>query len=154
MKEYKDLLELVKRVQATGGMDTDEKSVCDYQDMIGHSTDDQLRELANGDYKHAFYRIYGCAYGTVGAIQFFTQHSDKLDQILRDRDEAICDREDALVKLEKQKEKVAENFLKAQNAIDDLEKEKAARLETEKELQAAQDEIIRLKARLFDLMEK
>lgn len=154
MKEYKDLLELVKKVQATGGMDTDEKSVCDYQDMIGHSTDEQLRELANGDYKHAFYRIYGCAYGTIGAIQFFTQHSDKLDQILRDRDEAICDRDEAHEELEKLKDKVAENFLKAQKAVDAMEEEKAARIKAENDLQAAQDEIIRLKARLFDMMEK
>lgn len=154
MKEYKDLLELVKKVQATGGMDTDEKSVCDYQDMIGHSTDEQLRELANGDYKHAFYRIYGCAYGTIGAIQFFTKHSDKLDQILRDRDEAICDRDEALEELEKIKDKISDNLLKVHKAVDAMEEEKAARIKAEKDLQAAQDEIIRLKARLFDMMEK
>ena len=40
MKQYEDLVKLVKRVQATGGMDTDEASVCDYQDMIGHSSDE------------------------------------------------------------------------------------------------------------------
>lgn len=154
MKGYEELVKLLNKVQATGGLDVDEKSICEYQDMIGHSTQDQLRELANGNLKESFYRVYGHSYGTVEAIRFFTKNSDKLYDILAERDNAVIDRDEALEKLENQKQKIADNFLKAQNALDAAEEEKAARLKAEEDLKKAQDEIIRLKARLFDLMEK
>lgn len=152
MKQYEDLVKLVKRVQATGGMDTDEASVCDYQDMIGHSSDEQLRELANGEMKHAFYRIYGCAYGTISAIQFFTKHSNKLDEIIHERDEAICDRDDAREDLKKEKEKTEKAFAQAQKMRDSWEQEKTEKENIKRDLEKAQAEIIQLKAKLYDLI--
>lgn len=154
MKQYEDLVALLKKVQTTGGLDCDQASICDYQDMIGHSTADQLRELANGVYSGAFYRVYGISYGTLESIKFYMQNSNKVYDILLERDNAVIDRDEALEKLENQKQKIADNFLKAQNAMDAAEEEKAARLKAEEDLKKAQAEIIELKAKLYDLITK
>ena len=154
MKGYEDLVTLLKKVQATHGIDTDEKSVCEYQDMIGHSSQEQLKELANGVYKETFYRVYGFAYGTVEAIRFFTKNSDRIEAILRERNEAICDRDDMQDVLEKEKAAHQTATKNAKTLCDDLYDEKRNTERLQKELEAAQDEIIKLKARLFDLMEK
>lgn len=154
MKQYEDLVKLLNKVQATGGLDVDETSICEYQDMIGHSTQDQLRELANGSLKESFYRVYGHSYGTVEAIRFFTKNSDKLYDILGERDELKADLEDLKDELKAQKSKTEENWDKAQKMHEAWMNEKAEKEQAQDDLKKAQEEIIRLKARLFDLMEK
>ena len=156
MKGYEDLVKLIKKVQSEPGhvLDLNEAAICDYQDMIGHSTEEQLKELANGTYKETFYRVYGVAAGTVEAIRFFGKNSNKIYEILLERDEAIADRDEALEKIAEEKRKAEQAFntsCKFQASYSDTLKEKQ---ELEKKLEAAQDEIIKLKARLFDLMEK
>ena len=150
MVGYKELMELVKKTQATPGniLDVSDAAICDMQDMIGHSTVQELRELSNNDqYKPTFYRIYGYAYGTVEAIRFFTKNSDKLDQIIRERDEAICDRDDLTDDLNKVNEKV--------KSIELENRELTRKLETTNAIIDSQaQEIIQLKARLYDLMNK
>lgn len=150
MKQYEDLVNLIQKVQATPGhiLDTSEAAICEMQDMIGHSTEEDLRDLANNDNtKYQFFRIYGYAYGTVEAIRFFTKHSDKLDRIIYDRDEALADLADANEKVES---------LKKENGR--LTVEKGSLERKVDDMQAAIDqqaeEIIRLKARLFDLLNK
>lgn len=154
MKGYEELVKLLNRVQATGGLDVDEKSICEYQDMIGHSTQEQLRELANGNLKESFYRVYGHSYGTVETIRFFTQNSDKIYNILLERDGLKADLEEKQDELEAQKKKTEENWNKAQKMHEAWMNEKAEKEQAQDDLKKAQEEIIRLKARLFDLMEK
>ena len=147
MKGYEELVKLLNRVQATGGLDVDEKSICEYQDMIGHSTQDQLRELANGNLKESFYRVYGHSYGTVEAIRFFTQNSNKMYDLLLERDELKADLEIANKDIDKYMLESSKNY-KA------MIQERQEKEQAQDDLKKAQDEIIRLKARLFDLMEK
>lgn len=147
MKQYEDLVKLLNKVQATGGLDVDEKSICDYQDMIGHSTQEQLRELANGSLKESFYRVYGHSYGTVEAIRFFTQNSNKMYDLLLERDGLKADLEIANKDIDKYMLESSKNY-KA------MMQERQEKEQAQDDLKKAQDEIIRLKARLFDLMEK
>lgn len=154
MKEYKDLVELLKKVQATGGLDCDTASVCEYQDMIGHSTDDQLRELSNGTYKSAFYRVYGLAYGTCEAINFYMNHSEKVYNLLLEKDQYKCDFENMQDRLDTAMTETKKNFDTAQKMRDAWEAEKTEKENIKKELEKANEEIIRLKAKLYDLMEK
>lgn len=152
MKGYTELIELIKRTQATGGLDVDEKSICEYQDMFGHSTEEQLAELSNGVYKEIFYRIYGYAYGTVAAIRFHCQHGEKILNICRRNDELNADVEDLTDTLKKKEEQIAkkqetaEKFQQGyEKALNDIKaaEDKAAKLEAEN---------IALKAKLYDLM--
>lgn len=147
MKGYEELVKLLNRVQATGGLDVDEKSICEYQDMIGHSTQDQLRELANGNLKESFYRVYGHSYGTVEAIRFFTQNSNKMYDLLLERDGLKADLEIANKDIDKYMLESSKNY-KA------MIQERQEKEQAQDDLKKAQEEIIRLKARLFDLMEK
>lgn len=154
MKGYEDLVKLLQHVQATHGFDTDEKTVCDYQDMIGHSSEEQLTELANGAYKESFYRIYGCAYGTIEAIKFFTKHGEKILAMLSENADLKCDLEIAEDNAKKNfdlAEKNRQSWIEEKNRANNAENQIT---EKEKEIASLQDEIIRLKARLYDLIEK
>ena len=84
MKDYKDLVQTIKTIQSSHIMDCTEQAICDYQDMIGHSSIEQLEELANGAFIDTFYKVYGLAYGTGEAIKFYCQHSDKIKSLKDD----------------------------------------------------------------------
>ena len=140
MKNYNDLLNELKNVNATGIIRTDAESICEYQDMIASSTDSQLEELCNdSQYIESFYRLYGCAAGTVNAIKFYCQHSEKL-MTLRDNEEYFRE----------QAEKTEIEFNKAQEKLETLRRYKT---ETEIELGRLRQETIELKAKLYDMMQ-
>ena len=146
MLGYQDLLKVVKKVQSTGGLDCDEKSICDYQDMIGHSAVEDLQELSRGEYKEAFYRVYGASYGVVEALKYYSKNSKYICDMI----EKIDDIQYMLTKeTEKAKKshETAETFRQGyENSLNEIKDLKALN-----EKQAA--EIITLKARLYDLMQ-
>lgn len=152
MKGYEDLVKLVKHVAATGGLDCDEKSICDYQDMIGHSSIEQLQELSNGTYQHAYYRVYGAAAGVIEAIKFYCQNSEKIMEILKERDGLLCDVEDLREDLQKKQdtaEKFHIGFLEAKKETETVKKDLEA---AQAEISQRDEEIRNLKAKLYDLM--
>ena len=158
MKDYKDLVKLINRTTATGGMEVTDEAICDYQDMIGHSSIEQLHELANGKQKETFYRVYGVAYGTIAAIKFYCENSRKLAGIIEEHDEARLDAEE---EAERQKEaaerweaRYNEQFARREEA-----EASGCRLIDEnatlaKELEDVRREIVELKAKLWDLTNK
>ena len=152
MKQYEDLVKLVNNTAVTGGLDISNEAIAEYQDMIGHSSIEQLREAANGKNNETFYRIYGHAYGTTEAIKFYMKNSDKVAEILTERDEAEFNAEEARRDADKAKDraefwkKEADNTAKAATEFETNLKEALRKIE----LQAR--EIIELKARLYDLM--
>lgn len=147
MKNYEDLVKLLNMVEATGGLDCDEKSVCDYQDMIGHSTPDQLRELANGTTRRALYRVYGVAYGTINAIEFYIKNNEKIFTLMQERDNAIIDLEEANEKIEKIKKENGTLIMTNGSIERQLD-------EANEKLKKQEAEIMELKAHLYDLMIK
>lgn len=146
MVGYNDLVALLKRVKATRGLDTDEESVCNYQDMIGHSTDKELSELANGEYKSEFYWVYSTAYRIEDTLNFYVHHSDKIYQIRVENDDLKCTNEDLRAELSEVKRELSEEY----QLYATVNKEKCS---LEKENADLKAEIIKLKARLYDLME-
>ena len=146
MLGYNDLVALLKRVKATRGLDTDMESVCNYQDMIGHSTDEELSELANGEYKHEFYWVYSTAYRIEDTLNFYVNHSDKIFALRVQCDDLKCTNEELSDELAKRKTELSDIGCKYMQS----EKENA---ELEKENADLKAEIIKLKARLYDLME-
>ena len=146
MSGYNDLVTLLKRVKATRGLDTDMESVCNYQDMIGHSTDEELSELANGEYKSEFYWVYSTAYRIEDTLNFYMHHSDKIFELCVQCDDLKCTNEDLSDELAKRKAELSDigcKYMQSEKSKAELEKENA-------DLKA---EIIKLKARLYDLME-
>lgn len=154
MKEYKDLVELVKKVQSESGhiLATDEASICEYQDMIGHSSVEDLAELANGVYKETFYRVYGMAYGTIEAIRFHCQHGEKILEICRRNDELQADVEDLTDTLKRKDEQIARKQETAEKFQQGYEKALADIKAAEERAAKAEAENIALKAKLYDLM--
>lgn len=140
MKNYNDLLKELKSINSTGILRTDTESICDYQDMLANSTDSQLTELCNdSQYIESFYRLYGCAAGTVNAIKFHCQHSEKLMTL---RDSEAYYREHA---------EATEQALK--EAKEQAEELKQFRHDAEVKLADMEHEIMVLKAKLYDMMQ-
>lgn len=154
MKGYKELLETVKMIQATGGMDIGNDAVCEYQDMIGHSSIEQLEELAAGNCREAFYRLYDAAYGTISTLRFYWQHSEKA-QALQEAAQA-ADRERMRIRdyaetADKELERRAKVISDQEDKIIEAEEKATA---AEQRAKAAEAESIQLKAKLYDLMNK
>lgn len=158
MKGYNELIKLINMSAATGGLDVTNEAICDYQDMIGHSSIEQLSELANGEQRETFYRVYGVAYGTIAAIKFYCQNSRSLVREIEEREEAAIDAEERAEEAKKR----AEFWETRYN--DQRERREAAEAdgsriidensELRKELEAAQREIVELKVKLYDMMTK
>lgn len=154
MKGYNDLVTLLKETQARKILDTNTAAICDYQDMIAHSDVDKLEELSRGSLKEAFYWVYGAAYGTYEALRFFYTHAEQLEA-MRER---IADNEAEIEALQARKEEAKKEAAKN---MDLAEKNRAAWQETTEDLKQAQKtieaqaaEIIKLKAKLYDMITK
>lgn len=158
MKDYKDLVKLINMTAATGGLDVTNEAICDYQDMIGHSSVEQLHELANGEQKETFYRVYGVAYGTIAAIKFYCENSRKLAGVIEEHDEARMDAEERADRMERTAQQWKEDCEKWEARCHEAN-EKSAGHEWEEanakaQLEEAQREIVELKAKLWDLTNK
>lgn len=117
MYGYNELVELIDRTNATNGLDTNIEAVCNYQDMIGHSSREQLAELANDENRRrSFYWIYSTAYRFDDVINFYIRNDRKL-----------CDLRDARDQLTEQNCKLAEDLRAARLQV--LEAEKATTAE-------------------------
>lgn len=153
MKGYEELLELLKKTQASGLLDISNEAICDYQDMIAHSDEDQLEELADGTLKESFYRVYGYAYGTVEAIRFHCKHGRKIQEM-------ICENEDLKDDIEKLKTDIKNLKASLEKAYETSEKfrelwQEADQEKTQLECDVVnqRQKIIELKAKLYDMMQ-
>lgn len=156
MKEYEDFVQLLKEVQGSCGhiLNCSNESICEYQDMIGHSSEEQLTELANGIYKETFYRVYGLAYGTCEALRFYVKHSEKINEILAKNSDLEADLEaEKFYREEDKKEIMRLKSLCNQAAREKEENDKKLK-KAEEEIKAQAEEIKELKAKLYDLIIK
>lgn len=150
----KTIRELCKGV--VGGwlplMANDNEAIVIYQDLIGHATVEENRDLANDPaLMETFYRIYGIAYGTVAAIKFYLTNSDKIAAMQAD----IEYNKDKVKRLETQleTERKTSKFWndKADEYKDMFEESKCGMEETQKVLNDKDRLIMALKAKLYDL---
>lgn len=152
MKGYEELVQTLKSIQSTGGMDISPEAICEYQDMIGHSSEEQLTELANSHYKEAFYKVYGYAYGTVEAIKFHCKHGEKIQKILEEKADLEAETDKLNFLLEEQK-KDTKAQKEAREKIQSEYTELAIQnMKQAEELEALRAETQALKAKLYDLM--
>lgn len=151
----KTIKELCRRVAATHMLDKlDDDTVVAYQDLIGHATMEENKELSNDSaLMETFYWIYGAAYGTMAAIKFYMQNSNKVENILAERDTYKADYEglketkrllgEQLETAKKNSETLCDKLYEAKQEIDD----------TLKKLKTKDAEIVELKAKLYDAMQ-
>lgn len=128
-------------------MATDQESILTYQDVIGHSSIQQNIDASNSNDADLFFRIYGEAYGVNAAIQFFIDHS-LYCSTLRNDNSMYKVRIDDYKKTIESKEEMISN-INRKNV--DLEIKNQNLLE---QVESLTDEIIRLKAKLYDILEK
>ncbi len=148
MKDYNDLVKLIKSINATKMLDTSITAICEYQDMIGHSTDKQLTELANDPTtRSAFYWVYSVSYRAGDLLNFFMKHDSKIYEMRLERDTLQNTVDDLKESLSNERENsrklsrdLAETKSKAEKATQDVDELKA--------------EIIALKAKLYDYLIK
>ncbi len=79
---FEGLYHLLRR--CIHGHSTLQEDVCHYQDVFGHSCEEDLEKAAESEYKEVFFRLYDEAYGTVQMISFYSKHS-KYCRELRER---------------------------------------------------------------------
>ena len=149
--KYDNFKQLLDEVRATGGIDTNIEFVCHIQDLIGHSTFEDLEKLS-AEYKETFYRVYDVAMGTEATIRAWRDYSNycrNLREKLEDYEDEIwaykADLENANTKA-KEWEKSATAY-QADLKASEIEK-KALSAELDKK----DAEILKLKARLYDLI--
>lgn len=147
MKGHEDLVKLISTTAITGGLDVSQEAINEYQDMIGHSTAEELRTAANGKNNETFYRIYGHAYGTTEAIKFYMKNSDKVQEILHERDDWQAQAEEE----EERAKSMTRQYLAVNKQYGEALEELTAAQGT---IEAQAAEIIELKAKLYDLMTK
>lgn len=146
IETFKDLYISVK----AHGMLTDIEAVCRAQDIIGHSTEAELLNILDKD-RMNFYLILSVCWDRERVFDFWNKHSNpdrqRMNEAIKEngnlREE--LKKADAETKLYKE---CSETWKKSY-----LE-DHTARVNAERELKAAQEEIQRLKAMCFDLMTK
>ena len=156
---YEGLYHLLRR--CIHGHDTTTEAICHYQDVFGHSCYEDLEKASESEYKETFWRLYDEAYGTVAMITFYGQHS-RYCRDLRERIEDLEAETEEHKDIEKDlRQKILSrdrDLVDASKTISDLRCEIASLKDgRRKDAEALADvgkEVVRLKARLFDLMEK
>lgn len=149
--KYNNLEELLKEVQATRGLDTNIEFITHVQDLIGHSTIEELHDLS-WQYKEIFYRVYDVAEGVEATMRFFAEHSrfsTKLQEQLADA-EADRDKYQHLYKTEKESRDL--DLKELQELRGKHNKNLTELVNKQKEVDELRKELITLKAKLYDLM--
>ena len=149
--KYNNLEELLKEVQATRGLDTSIEFITHVQDLIGHSTVEELHELSR-QYKETFYRVYDEAEGIETTLRFFKYNSEWSEYLQTKLAEAEADRD----KFEFMFDNMKATTDKITNDFQDLQKRHETNLDElaakQKEVDELKNELTNLKARLYDLM--
>lgn len=150
--EIKNLNELVYSVKAHG-LETDAESLCRVQDILGHSTQKELDDVANSVYRNELFFIMFRVWHYVDATRFFNRHNgvdyryDELKKEYDDLDKENQDYKAEISNLELQLENAEKNL----ELLDQVERKAK---EAEVALESKDLEIMKLKARLYDLMMK
>ena len=149
-KTYENLEELLKEVKATKSLDTKIEFITHIQDLIGHSTTGELNSLSQ-KYKQTFYWVYNTAEGIEATLKFFAENSAFATELREKLADAEADRDkyNGLYDLEKESLAAVTTTLFSRNTeVRELQNKLA---EAEKEVSSLQEELIKLKAKLYDL---
>ncbi len=149
---YEGLFHLLRR--CIHGHDTTIEAICHYQDVFGHSCIEDLEKASESEYKETFWRLYDEAYGTVAMITFYGQHS-RYCRDLRERLEDLeAETEEQKTYIKVCEAKATEEVKRRDDVEQMLRQEKEDHEKDMKYIFELKNEIIRLKAKLYDMMEE
>ncbi len=130
----------------------DNDAIVIYQDLIGHATVEENKELANDPaLMETFYRIYGVAYGTTAAIKFYLNNSDTIAELKADLEYYKDKVEQFNTQLETERKTAKCWRDKADELQEKLYKAEEDKEKTISSLETVRKETIELKAKLYDL---
>lgn len=155
MKQLKDLSlkELVNQISITGGIHTDMESICIMQDIIGHSSIEDVKAVANSEQKESFYRLYGHCYGTVEAIKYYLNNSNQLADQIEGMQDKIDFFENGMQQQTARADKAEETLSNYQVAYMKEKTETDLRIASlEDKNRKQKEEILLLKAKLYDII--
>lgn len=145
--KIKTVRELINDVRAHG-FSTAVEDICRVQDIFGHSSIEELAGVANEN-SQEFYMILFKIWRWDEATAFYNEHSNPVN--INSLKKELSDCKEQLEAIKKQARglgnahtKDLENNVKLGKALDEYEKEN----------RDLKDEIIKLKAKLYDLMVK
>ena len=151
----KTIRDLVKRVARERRLDLNDDAIVQYQDLIGHATVEENQELANTpELMETFYWIYGAAYGTVAAIKFYLNNSDKIADLQCEKEEYKAKAEKTAKELETARGSIKELEGQLHETVRDMDGMSREVEDLKSIIDDDQTEITRLKALLFDLQEE
>lgn len=142
IKTAKELIEEVR----IHGFSTVQEDVCRAQDIFGHSSVGELVEIASGSHQDTFYMVLFHIWNWRDATAFYNEHSNP-DNVKSLKNELS----DCKVRLEATKEQVKKLGKAHTEALENNAKLGKSLDEFETENKKLEDEIIRLKAKLYDL---
>ena len=148
----KTIKELCNEIAMNKGiMKTDNDAILEYQDIIGHSSEQENEEVSNGVLAEIFYRVFGEAYGTVAAIKYYMTHSDRVYDMQYNLGEAEAKAEKyekRIAELEKTYSEKAKECCELETKLRETQQNLTVK---ERNLISKEDEIIKLKAILWDM---
>lgn len=152
LEQIETAAELVSLV-AWQGVSTKQEDICRMQDIIGHSTIEELDRLANdtGDNRTGrrgtrenFYHILSVIWRWDDLIEFWNKHSDPVHDELRKAKAKLRELEEENARLVASRNDFEKNLLKYQDLA----------VERSRALKEKDEEIMKLKAKLYDMMTK
>ena len=143
IKTAKELIEEIR----IHGFSTVQEDVCRAQDIFGHSPVGELVEIASGSHQDAFYMVLFHIWNWRDATAFYNEHSNPDNVKVLKEELSGCKKElkNAAENIEKLKEGYSKELENNRNLGKSLN-------EFEEENRKLEDEIIRLKAKLYDSM--
>lgn len=150
----KTIRELCNRVASNSAhlLPNDEEAIVVYQDLIGHATEEENSNLANEPaLMETFYRIYGVAYGTVAAIKFYMDHSNRVYNLRAELDDYKEELEEVRTRLKNSEERAKFWEDKSNEYKEELKKKQHDIDETCMTVEMLRKESMELKAKLYDL---
>lgn len=150
---YENLEELLKEVKATHGLDTNIDFIVHVQDLIGHSCEEDLEKLCH-EYKQTFYWVYDEAEGIENTIKFYAAHSMYCNNLREELSETEADRDKFQFLWKEEKENALRYARERNEAQAENIKNNAALADMEAKNKALENELIALKAKLYDLITK
>ena len=135
------------------GFSTKTEDICRAQDIFGNAPICDLDALANEEslIKNNFYMILFEIWNWEEAARFYNQHTNQEYKRLKESQEKFWKQEKELEMLRKKVEDLEHNILITGR---DAEEKRFDLAWERSRAEAAEDEIIRLKAKLYDLMEE
>lgn len=146
-EEIKTARELINNVKVHG-LKNDMESINRAQDIFGHTSIDALEDLAHED-QSTFYFILFNIWNWSEAIEFYNSYSNEIFKKLIEENKKLIVENQQLERLKESSEKLRETVTKIDQKAWEKEKE-VNRLRTE--IKTQEYEIIKLKAKLYDMM--